>query len=185
MPVTREAFVLVLVVAVAATAYGCSDDPPAQMTGGSGGTGGMAGVGGSGGVGGMAGAGGMGGEGGSEGPPITRDLSNAQVLPCTHFSEARTLSPRTEGVDYLVTCVMDTNSSANRVRHAVIRNAGSNYVYCCDPPAALYIRAGQMSVEDSGIYDSGGCGIGFRSAANLTQTQNAFLNNADGNVCAD
>jgi hypothetical protein len=79
----------------------------------------------------------------------------------------------------------ETDSTANQIAHASIRNAGSSYVYCCDPPAAVYVRGGRMTVEDSAIEDSGGCGIGYRSAATLTQTNNTFSNNASGNVCAE
>jgi len=77
----------------------------------------------------------------------------------------------------------ETNSTSNIIRHSEIRNAGSNYVYCCNDKAALFVRAGQMTIENSLISDSGGCGIQANSNATLMASENTFSNNIDGNLC--
>jgi hypothetical protein len=77
----------------------------------------------------------------------------------------------------------ETNSPANVITHAEIRNAGSDYVYCCNPVGSIFVPNGQMTVENSAITDSGGCGFAYDSAATVTESSNTFSNNALGNVC--
>ncbi len=77
----------------------------------------------------------------------------------------------------------ETNSASNIIRHAEIRNAGSNYVYCCNDKAGLIVKAGQMTVENSVITQSGGCGILVKSSANFTGSGNDYSNNTDGGLC--
>jgi len=76
-----------------------------------------------------------------------------------------------------------TNSSSNQITYTTIANAGSNYVYCCNAPAGLYVESGQMTIENSTIRDSGGCGIGSGNSATVVDTNNTFSNNANGDVC--
>ncbi len=78
-----------------------------------------------------------------------------------------------------------TDNSANLLWHVDLRNAGSNYVYCCNEPAGLYVKGGQMRVQDSRITDNGGCGIYYGVSATLVQTGNSFGNNAAGDICTD
>ena len=77
----------------------------------------------------------------------------------------------------------ETNSAENVIRHAEIDGAGTNYVYCCNTIAGLFIKSGIMTVENSSITRSGGCGIAVRSAATLTESGNTFSDNSDGNIC--
>lgn len=77
----------------------------------------------------------------------------------------------------------ETNSSSNIIRHAEIRNAGSNYVYCCNDKAGLIVKAGQLTVENSVITQSGGCGIVVKPSVNFTESGNDYSNNAEGNLC--
>ncbi len=79
----------------------------------------------------------------------------------------------------------ETNSIANVISHANIRNAGSNYVYCCNSFAGVYIGGGQMTIENSAITDSGGCAVTYRAVATFNESGNAYSNNAGGNVCAE
>lgn len=78
---------------------------------------------------------------------------------------------------------VETNSGSNVFNHVTVDNAGSNYVYCCNDKAGLFLRAGQFTVENSTFSNSGGCGIYVRSGATLTESGNTFSNNADGNIC--
>ena len=77
----------------------------------------------------------------------------------------------------------ETNSADNRITFATITNAGSNYVYCCHDAAAVYVKDGLMTVENSTITQSGGCGIGVAAAGTLTESGNTFSDNANGDIC--
>lgn len=77
----------------------------------------------------------------------------------------------------------ETNSVNNIIQHTEIRNAGSNYVYCCNSASALYIKSGQMTLENSSISDSGGCAVTVRSGVNFTENGNSYSNNALGDLC--
>jgi hypothetical protein len=77
----------------------------------------------------------------------------------------------------------ETNSSDNKILHSRISNAGSNYVYCCNQKAGIFVRDGQLEVANSVILDNAGCGIAVRSGAVLSESGNTFSNNEDGNIC--
>ncbi len=77
----------------------------------------------------------------------------------------------------------ETNSLNNIISHAVIQNAGSNYVYCCNEKAGLLVKAGTMEVENSFISDNAGCGIFVRPGATLSESGNTFSSNEDGHIC--
>lgn len=77
----------------------------------------------------------------------------------------------------------ETNSSSNVIRFAEIRNAGSNYVYCCNDKAALFIKDGQMTVENSLLSKSGGCGIKVHASANFMELNNDYSDNVEGDLC--
>ena len=76
----------------------------------------------------------------------------------------------------------ETNGG-NVIRYATIRNAGSNYVYCCNPKAALMVKNGAITVEKSTITENDGCGIFVSSGASLQDVENNINNNTDGNIC--
>lgn len=78
---------------------------------------------------------------------------------------------------------VETNSSANELTHVELKNAGTNYVYCCNEAANLFLKSGQMTVTNSTITGSGGCGIQVRPAATLTESGNTFSGNANGHIC--
>lgn len=77
----------------------------------------------------------------------------------------------------------ETNSNSNILRYVEITEAGANYVYCCNDKANLLLKSGKMTVENSTISNSGGCGIVVKSAATLTESGNSFSNNSEGNIC--
>ncbi|MEL6255237.1 MAG: hypothetical protein AAFR87_24725 [Bacteroidota bacterium] len=77
----------------------------------------------------------------------------------------------------------ETNSNSNILDYVEIRNAGINYVYCCNGPAGLLVKGGQMTVSNSFIADNDGCGIRISSGGTLTETNNTFSNNTDGHIC--
>lgn len=78
---------------------------------------------------------------------------------------------------------IETNSNNNLIRDAIIINAGSNYVYCCNQKAAVFLQSGQATIENSVISKSGGCAIYAKRSANLMETGNTYANNQLGNVC--
>ncbi|MDW3649333.1 MAG: hypothetical protein R8P61_19855 [Bacteroidia bacterium] len=77
----------------------------------------------------------------------------------------------------------ETISFDNELTHVEIRDAGSNYVYCCNSVAALFLRSGRMKVTNSYIHDNAGCGIFVRSGSTLEENGNTYAGNADGHIC--
>ncbi|MCI4671727.1 MAG: right-handed parallel beta-helix repeat-containing protein [Bacteroidia bacterium] len=77
----------------------------------------------------------------------------------------------------------ETTSSKNILDYVDIRNAGSNYVYCCNASAGLFLKSGTMTVTNSDISDNDNCGIFTNSNATLTESNNTFSNNSGGNIC--
>ncbi|MEM7655663.1 MAG: hypothetical protein AAF399_06000 [Bacteroidota bacterium] len=78
---------------------------------------------------------------------------------------------------------VETNSSNNEFIHTEVKNGGSNYVYCCNNKANILLKGGQMTVSNSEISESGGCGIYVQSNGTLTESDNSFSGNMDGTVC--
>ena len=76
-----------------------------------------------------------------------------------------------------------TASSNNSLQHVEIRHAGSGYVYCCNPVAALLVKSGDMTLENSTISESGGCGVYTGREASLVQNGNTLSSNQDGDYC--
>jgi len=77
----------------------------------------------------------------------------------------------------------ETNSNDNIMENVELSDAGSNYVYCCNPKAGLYVKSGTFVVNNSIISGNDGCGIQVSSNATLTESGNTYSNNTDGNVC--
>lgn len=78
---------------------------------------------------------------------------------------------------------LETNSQDNILDHCQILNAGSNYVYCCNGKAAVFAKAGQLSLTNSVMSKSGGCGLLIKAGATVTESGNTFSENTDGNIC--
>jgi hypothetical protein len=78
---------------------------------------------------------------------------------------------------------IETNSQDNILDHCQILNAGSNYVYCCNGKAAVFAKAGQLSLTNSVMSKSGGCGLLIKAGATVTESGNTFSENTDGNIC--
>ncbi len=77
----------------------------------------------------------------------------------------------------------ETNSMDNVIRYAEINNGGSNYVYCCNNPSSVFVKGGQLTVSNSTISNSGGCGMYISSGATVTESDNTYENNQEGDVC--
>ena len=77
---------------------------------------------------------------------------------------------------------VETNSTRNVIRHAELKNAGGNYVYCCNNPAGLYLKSGRFEVSNTAVQDNGGCGI-FVKGGTLTESGNVFASNEAGHIC--
>lgn len=78
---------------------------------------------------------------------------------------------------------VETNSSRNVMDYVQIINPGSNYVYCCHEAAGLFVDAGQMTLTNSSISKSAGCGLAYDSDVNMTESNNTYSQNTDGDVC--
>tara|TARA_R110002096_G_scaffold46676_6_gene124805 strand:+ start:19331 stop:21667 length:2337 start_codon:yes stop_codon:yes gene_type:complete len=79
--------------------------------------------------------------------------------------------------------IFTETTNSNRLRHVEIRHAGSDYVYCCDDVAALVVRGGRMTLENSTISDSGGCAVYAGPNADFAETGNTFSSNQGGAAC--
>ena len=79
----------------------------------------------------------------------------------------------------------DSNNPLNEISFADIDGAGSKSLDCCSQPLAnLRVRAGQFTVTNCDISNSGGCGISVNlNGATLTESNNTFSNNANGGLC--
>ncbi len=80
---------------------------------------------------------------------------------------------------------IETNSLNNVIEHSIIKNGGSNYVYCCNDKAGILLKGnnGRLSLKNSMVSDSGGCGVSVRDGTTFTESGNTFSNNAEGNIC--
>ncbi len=74
---------------------------------------------------------------------------------------------------------MESNSTSNHLRHVTIRHAGSNYVYCCNEAASLFLKDGQQRVEDVTIEDGDANGIVVRDEVELEAFKNLTIRNHD------
>lgn len=54
---------------------------------------------------------------------------------------------------------IETRSANNVLQHVHIRNAGSNYVYCCNEPATVLLKGGLLVMEQVVIEEGGGNGL--------------------------
>lgn len=54
---------------------------------------------------------------------------------------------------------IETRSVNNVLNHVQIRNAGSNYVYCCNEKASLFLKGGLIALDHTMIADGGGSGL--------------------------
>ena len=71
----------------------------------------------------------------------------------------------------------------NVMKNVEVRNAGSNYVYCCNSKAAIFLKAGDLELSGSNIADNAGCGIFVKAGATLNESGNTFAGNEDGHIC--
>lgn len=78
---------------------------------------------------------------------------------------------------------IETQSLSNVLNHVSVLNAGRTYIYCCNIKAGVLAKGGRLSMTNSQIANSGGCGISITNGGQLTESGNTFTNNADGNIC--
>ena len=72
----------------------------------------------------------------------------------------------------------------NLMEHVTIKNAGSDYVYCCNEPAGIFLKGNsRLSLGNSTISDSGGCAVYTMEGTTLAQNDNVFNNNLGGDIC--
>ncbi|MGA9240039.1 MAG: hypothetical protein WBV75_13330, partial [Robiginitalea sp.] len=80
---------------------------------------------------------------------------------------------------------IETNSTANLFSHVELKNAGSNYVYCCNEKAGIILKgSGRLAMQHTNIHRNNGCGIFAHSQAQLRMGEgNTLSDNSSGNVC--
>ena len=54
---------------------------------------------------------------------------------------------------------METNSINNQFQHLEIRDAGSDYVYCCNDVGSIFVKDGKLGLQNVSISNGGGYGI--------------------------
>ncbi|MEO0469684.1 MAG: hypothetical protein AAF206_08700 [Bacteroidota bacterium] len=70
---------------------------------------------------------------------------------------------------------LETNSINNRFDYAQISDAGSNYVYCCNAVATLFLKDGKVSLKNTTISNGDGYGIYVRSQAEMREYENMSI----------
>jgi hypothetical protein len=87
-------------------------------------------------------------------------------------TEPIVLRGETQSAGYWRGIHVETNSSKNRLEYVTVEDAGSNYVYCCNEKASLFVKDGQITVQNSTIRNGENFGIVARNAAELPDFQN-------------
>lgn len=62
---------------------------------------------------------------------------------------------------------LETNSTKNKFNYVAIQDAGSNYVYCCNEKASLFVKGGKIEIKNSTISNGKEYGIYSDANANL------------------
>lgn len=77
-----------------------------------------------------------------------------------------------------------SNNPQNEFRYVNINNAGYARVTCCNVPAALKIGSSAiMTVENSSISNTKGCGLLYDSSSNTVTINDVTYNNNDDDTC--
>ena len=74
-------------------------------------------------------------------------------------------------------------SNENKMKHIDISSAGSNYIFCCNEKAAIFLKSGYLDISNSYIHDNSGCGIYMKKDATLAENGNTFAANKEGHIC--
>lgn len=74
---------------------------------------------------------------------------------------------------------IETRSVNNVLDHVQIRNAGSNYVYCCNDAASLFLKGGLLSLDNTLIADGGGIGLVVKGEAEFSSLTNIDITGHD------
>ncbi len=67
---------------------------------------------------------------------------------------------------------METNSINNKINHAVISDAGSNYVYCCNDAASIFFKSGKAAITNTAISRGKGYGVYAGTAFEFSDFEN-------------
>lgn len=73
----------------------------------------------------------------------------------------------------------------NRIDHVKIKNAGSNYIYCCNEKASIFLKHGYLNVSNTTIENGRGCGIHVEDNLNFHEEDNTFINIEGADVCME
>lgn len=74
---------------------------------------------------------------------------------------------------------IETRSVNNVFNHVQIRNAGSNYVYCCNDKASLFLKGGLLALDNTLITEGGGSGLVVKGDAEFGSLTNIQITGHD------
>lgn len=74
---------------------------------------------------------------------------------------------------------VETNSISNDINYLQLSNAGSNYVYCCNEKASLFLKDGALSIRNSTISDGAEYGIVANADFSFTAFEGNTITNHD------
>lgn len=64
---------------------------------------------------------------------------------------------------------IETNSINNQLDHVNISDAGSNYVYCCNEKATVFLKGGKLSIKNTTISNGGAFGMWANADAEIAE----------------
>ncbi|MEO0603855.1 MAG: hypothetical protein AAF211_20635, partial [Myxococcota bacterium] len=74
---------------------------------------------------------------------------------------------------------VETNSLSNRFSYAEIAHTGSDYVYCCNDIAAVYLKGGRLSISDSILSEGSSYGVYANADAQLQFDRNTIRTHSE------
>ncbi|MGB3617385.1 MAG: hypothetical protein WBA12_04650 [Catalinimonas sp.] len=76
----------------------------------------------------------------------------------------------------------NSNSGNNELTHVNISNAGSERVFCCSSPAAVFVRGGRLKITQTRIAKTKNCALRIGSSADVDRSDLSFSGN-DDDIC--
>ncbi|SIS37409.1 hypothetical protein SAMN05421766_101109 [Zobellia uliginosa] len=74
---------------------------------------------------------------------------------------------------------IETQSVDNKLKHVIIEGAGSNYVYCCNQAASLYLKGAKIALENVHLTKGKGIGLIASIGTQLESYSNITINTHD------
>ncbi|MFB6318153.1 hypothetical protein [Saccharicrinis sp. FJH54] len=75
---------------------------------------------------------------------------------------------------------VESSSVSNRLENVMISDAGSNYVYCCNDPASLFIKGGKMALNHVTISNGAETGLAATNGSEFAEYSDVTITSHDG-----